>query len=984
MSTVVSQQPAPGGTLEKILEGLTDEQSEAVKHAAGPLMIVAGAGTGKTTVVTRRIAHLVAVGLAEPGEILALTFTDKAAQEMQERVDVLLPYGYAEVNISTFHSFGDRLLRRYALELGIDPEFKVLSSPEQILFLREHLFDLPLERYRPPGNPTGHLAALTSHFGKAKDENRSPEEYLAFAEKLFAEAHGDPVAHDRALAQLELARCYQAYQRLMKDHGYLDFGDQVYLVLRLLSQRPTLLSKLQQQFKYLLVDEFQDTNYAQFALVKMLAGERRNLTVVGDDDQSIYQFRGAALTNILEFTRVFPETRQVVLRHNFRSTQTILDAAYRSIVHNNPERLEVKNGINKQLISSFEGDEPQVLFNSYDRTTSEADAVASRIAEWVKSERYGYDDIAILVRVNREADPYLRALNMHGIPFRFTGNRGLYQRPEIRLIFSFMRSLADPHDSISHYHLASSELFELPLLALALLSSWSTRRNLPLRKAMERHADLLKEDEDLLDLDEDGKLAIGNFLEFLNHYLELVAEESPGRLLYRFITESGWLEKLSSGELGEGEIRIQNIARFFDIVKNFETLYPGAQLPQFVQHLDLLIDAGDSPAVVEADAATEAVEVLTVHKSKGLEFPAVFLVGLSEGSFPTRERTGVLEFPRELERDPNADSAERHVAEERRLFYVALTRAKESLLLSNALDGGGRRTQKVSRFVMEALDQPRVDRRVVKTSSLEALSQFAPKPVAEQKWSTLPADRVLTVSFRKIDDYLTCPLKYKYTQVLRVPIAPHHSVVYGNALHLAVSAYLEQKQEGQSLEFEVLKQHFDKAWTAQGFLTPDHEKQRYSAGLEALQRFHQEEENSPQIPTVVEDEFAFFIGRNKVIGRWDRVDVIEGQAILTDYKSAAVNSQEQADRRARDSLQLSLYALAYEKTRGQSPSEVRLHFLESGLVGRSPVPRQRLHEAISQVRKAAAGIRSRDYTPRPRARVCQACAYREICPATSK
>ncbi|MCA9792769.1 MAG: ATP-dependent helicase, partial [Candidatus Eremiobacteraeota bacterium] len=456
----------------------------------------------------------------------------------------------------------------------------------------------------------------------------------------------------------------------------------------------------------------------------------------------------------------------------------------------------------------------------------------------------------------------------------------------------------------------------------------------------------------------------------------------PGRILYRFVTETGWLEQLTRGQQ-EGEIAIQNLARFFEIIKNFETLYPGAQLPQFVRHLDLLIEAGDSPAVVEADAGTEAVEVLTVHKSKGLEFPAVFLVGLSEGRFPTRERVAALEFPTELMRDPEAGSAERHVQEERRLFYVAVTRAKELLWLSSSFDAGQGRAQKVSRFVLEALDRPRVDLAVVRTSSLETLNRFAPQPVAEQGWTKMHPDRMLTLSFRKIDDYLTCPQKYKFVQVLRVPILPHHSVVYGNALHSAVSLCLEGKMKGEMPPLESLEAEFKRAWTGEGFLTLEHEQQRFQAGLTALHKFYAHEQEHDLVPLHVEKDFAFTVGRNKVIGRWDRVDALAGDIILSDYKSAAVANQEQADTRARESLQLSLYALAYRQQEGTLPREVRLIFLETGLVGRSTVDSARLNDALSKIRRAAAGIRARDYTPRPRQRVCSTCAYREICPATT-
>jgi len=334
---------APGPeAAERALDGLTPSQRDAVTHGDGPLLIVAGAGTGKTTVITRRVAWLIATRRAKPSEILALTFTEKAAAEMEGRVDQLVPYGYTDTWISTFHAFGDRVLREQALEIGIAPDFRVLSRPEQFIFFRDRLFEMPLERYRPLGDPTRYISALLTLISRAKDEDISAETYEAYALQLQARAAEDPwqtEVSDRAAAHLELARTSQAFQRLLGEAGLVDFGDLIVLPLQLFRDRPDILRRYQERFRYILVDEFQDTNHAQFELVKLLASTHRSLTVVGDDDQSIYKFRGAAISNILGFTAAYPEARQVVLTENFRSTQPILDVAYRLIQHNNPDRL---------------------------------------------------------------------------------------------------------------------------------------------------------------------------------------------------------------------------------------------------------------------------------------------------------------------------------------------------------------------------------------------------------------------------------------------------------------------------------------------------------------------------------------------------------------------------------------------------------------------------------------------------------------------
>ncbi|MEK7841311.1 MAG: ATP-dependent helicase, partial [Deltaproteobacteria bacterium] len=425
-------------------EILNPEQLAAVTHGDGPLLIIAGAGTGKTKVITHRIAHLIKSGV-NPSQILALTFTEKAAGEMEERVDRLVPYGYSNVWISTFHSFGDRILRDNAIEIGLVPDFKVLNDAERIIFLKEQLFELPLNYYRPLGNPTKYIYAIIKLIGRLKDEDVGTKEYADYAEKLKKlKPKGlsyDTVTQGFSLEQQdELSKTYAKYQGLMARHGYLDFGDQVVLPLKLFRTRPHILKRYQEKFRYILVDEFQDTNYAQFQLVRLLSEGHGNITVVGDDDQSIYKFRGAAISNILAFQELYPDAKLVTLTKNYRSVQSVLDSAYRLISHNNPDRLEVKSGIDKKLIAEKQaiGDGQETIGKPiahspapmasvkhlhFDTLTKEAEAVADIIGEKIK-DGLSYKDFAILVRANSDAEPFLKALKSKGIPHRFSGNQG--------------------------------------------------------------------------------------------------------------------------------------------------------------------------------------------------------------------------------------------------------------------------------------------------------------------------------------------------------------------------------------------------------------------------------------------------------------------------------------------------------------------------------------------------------------------------------
>jgi DNA helicase-2/ATP-dependent DNA helicase PcrA len=966
-------EPARGA--ERILDGLNPAQVAAVTHEAGPLLIIAGAGTGKTTVITRRIAYLIATRRARPSEILALTFTDKAAVEMEERVDTLVPYGYADVQISTFHAFGDRLIRENALELGLTPEFRVLTRAEQVIFLRDRLFEFPLRHYRPLGDPTRHLQAILGHVSRLKDEDVPPEEYLAHAQELLARA-ADDEARLEAEAHLELARTYAQYQSLMARLGQVDFGDQIVEALRLFRTRPHVLRRYQRRFTHILVDEFQDTNYAQNQLVRLMAAAHRNLTVVADDDQSIYKWRGAALSNVMGFKDEYPEARDIVLTQNYRCPQPVLDAAYRLIQYNNPDRLEAKYGITKRLEAVGRAGEPGhgPEHLAFDSVSTESDHVASLIADEHAQGR-PYRDMAILVRANSDADPFLRALNMRSIPWTFSGNAGLYGRPEVRLLIAFLRSVAHPDDSVSLHYLASSDIYQVPIVDLTRCATCADRRHRWL-------FDVLRDVPGDVALGDEGAAAVKRLVADLDRYMELARETPTGELLYQFLLDSGLMTRYAKAP-AELEQEVQNVSKFFSRVKDASAVLRYDNVREFVNHLDALIEAGDDPAVAEAEADTPAVHVLTVHKAKGLEWPVVFLVNCVQNKFPSQRRPEAIEMPPGLIKD-TLPSGDFHLQEERRLFYVGMTRARERLFLTSALDMGTRRDWKVSQFVLEALDLPRGAVRPFRAQPIEELRRHAPAPAADALGqAALPADAELVVSHNQVDDYETCPLKYQYVHLLRIPLRQHHAVVYGSALHAAVEFYLRRRSAGNFTALDDLLRAFDDAWRNEGFLTREHEEQRRRAGREALTRFYHEEETAGGAPAAVEQEFGFSLGPTRVRGRFDRVDRTPDGLVIIDYKSSDVTDQRKADQRARESLQLRIYALAQREMTGQPPAAVELRFLESGLVGRHRPTAEDLALAREAIEVAAAGIRARRFEATPSYQVCRYCPYNQICPSTA-
>jgi DNA helicase-2/ATP-dependent DNA helicase PcrA len=1010
------------GGIEGLLDGLNPEQRRAVCHGEGPLLVIAGAGTGKTQMITRRIAWLIATRRARPSEILALTFTDKAAQEMQARVDQLVPYGYTDAAVSTFHAFGDRLVREFALELGLPTDTRVLARPEVVIFLRERLFAFALDEYRPLGDPTRFLAALASLFSRCKDEDVSPQTFLDFAASLASQslvaqaAAGDPdglaALAQRARREGELAGAYARYQELLREAGLIDFGDQVGLALRLLRDSPASRLELQRRYRYILVDEFQDTNRAQSQLVELLAAPHRNITVVGDDDQSIYKFRGAAISNILEFRRSHPRSRQIVLRRNYRSRSPILDASHRLIHFNDPDRLEIRNGIDKRLVAMRRGKETPVRHLSFASGSEEADWIAREIATRIASGARARD-FAILVRANADADPMLRSLNLCDVPWRFSGTSGLYSRPEVRLLLAFLRTIADLSSSVDLYALAASDVYGLGGPDLTTIVNTARRRNRSLWEVVEE----LTRQPGLLRLTTETRATLERMVADLRRYTDLAHERPAGEVLYRFLRDSGLLSRLASTDSVAAEEALQNIARFFEIVRSQTDLLPDDRVIFVARHLQTLIDAGDDPATAEVDPDAEAVAVLTVHKSKGLEFPVVFMIGLVDGRFPARTRREPLALPMELvaEELPEGNAP---LQEERRLFYVGMTRARDELILTHAVDYGGRRARRVSQFVLEALDLPASAATALDPSAggtanspMERLAAFEPNVPATEPGRD-EVEGPLTLSFYQVDDYLTCPLKYKYVHVLRVPIAPHHSIVYGSALHQAVQEFHRRGAKGYVMSEDELLAAFERAWSNEGFLTREHEEARLAAGQAALRRFREEQlQPGAVVPAYVEREFSFLLDGDRIRGRMDRVDIervpaeqahdgaeerqladVASPALpglhpervtITDYKSSDVRDPAKARERARDSLQLQIYAMAYQAESGRLPDAVQLWFLESGLVGRTEVDERRLEKARTSIRRAAAGIRARNFAATPEYIACGYCAFRDICPASA-
>jgi DNA helicase-2/ATP-dependent DNA helicase PcrA len=980
--------PVPLDGVRELLAGLDRRQRQAVTHGDGPLLVVAGPGTGKTEVITRRVAWLIASKRARPSEILALTFTERATEEMQARVDLLVPYGQADTAIHTFHAFGDWLLREYGLAIGRPDDPRVIGRSQAIVLLRDNVFDLGLKRYLPLGDPTKFVGALADLFGRAKEEGVVPEDLAAYGAELEAGARAaldgcdDDAAReavdgllDEAASNTELASAYAAYQRLLLEQDLVDHGDQIAEAVRLLDERAAVRQALRRRFRYVVVDEAQDANPQQLRLVRRLVGRMGNVTFVGDDDQAIYSFRGAVGRGLAGLDEAYDSVKDVVLQRNYRSRKPILEAARRLIRHNDPDRLEIQRGLDKTLTAVRRSRRPaMVTHRAYRTSAEEADAIAAdiqgRMARGTTAEA-----VAVLVRTNADAVPVLASLDVLGIPRHFSGASGLLAHREVRDALSLMRTIVTPDSSEDLYGLLTAVPYGLGGEDLTTICEAASRR----RRSLWAVIVELVEQPGLLRVSDATRQRLARVVDHVRASIDRSHEQPAPVVLYDHLRRSGWLKRLVAGAERGDDGPLRRVARLFEVVKEQSELVQDPRLAMVVPTLRALIDAGHDPVAPDSADLSGRVSVLTVHQAKGLEFPVVYVAGVVEGRFPIRARRDVLSLPPALTGHTASDDPASHHAEERRLLYVAMTRARDELLLSHAsLGREGGRVRRSSRFLPEALGHE-----VDAASGTPPLEVIEAPTVAETR-AAAPgprSDEPLTLSFTQVDDYLSCPLKYRLRHQVRVPTPPHHALVFGNAIHQAVAVANARQARGEGLEVEPLVETLQAHWQSEGFLSQEHEAARLEAGKVALSRFVERSQRDADEIVAVERSFSVRIGRDRVRGRFDAVRRTPDGVVVTDYKSGDMRDPVRARQRARSSLQLQLYALAWEAEHGARPDAVELHFLEGDVIGRVTPTSRQLDGARQKIAKAADGIRDGSFEATAGFPACDWCPYRRICPA---
>jgi len=630
-----------------LLKGLNEEQKEAVLYTQGPLLILAGAGSGKTRVLTHRIAYLINERNVHPSNILAITFTNKAAREMKERIGNLIGELAENVWVSTFHSACVRILRRDIEKIGYDRNFVIYDTADQQTVIKDCLKELNLnEKNFPPKQ-------VLELIGKAKDELIEPQAY----EKMHAADY----------RMSKVASIYTAYQRKLRQNNALDFDDIIMLTIKLFMDNPPVLDYYQRKFRYILVDEYQDTNTAQYALVSLLAQGYRNLCVVGDDDQSIYGWRGANIRNILDFENEFKDCKVIKLERNYRSTQTILDAA-NSVIKNNLGR-------KKKSLWTKNPEGEKIQYCQCATEHEEAMFVAGEIKRQVSSGERKYRDFAVLYRINAQSRVLEEMLMRESVPYKIVGGLKFYDRKEIKDILAYLRVVQNPADNISLKRIINVPKRGIGNTTVENAEAIANQRNVSIFSVISSASDIPQLQRAASKLEA--------FVAMISKFRVYKETMKVSELIKEIIDQSGILKELEEENTVESQTRIENIKEFISVALEFESMSEEQQgLEDFLAQVSLVSD------IDNLEEENDAVVLMTIHSAKGLEFPVVFLVGMEEGIFP-----GYRSMTDETE-----------LEEERRLCYVGITRAKERLYMTCTQSRtlfGNTTYNKVSMFLRE-------------------------------------------------------------------------------------------------------------------------------------------------------------------------------------------------------------------------------------------------------------------------------------------
>ena len=999
----------------------TAQQHRAETHPLAPLMILAGAGTGKTTTLIRRIVHLIKHEGIPPEQILALTFSEKAAAELRQRIDAATGKG-STLTATTFHAFCYQVVREFR------PEFKsrpLMTDGDILFLLREHYHELDnLQSAAFRREPVVAIKAFKVFFDRLRDELIQPEQFpdllARTGKQLAAEAAEE---WEETWHQIEdHCAVFPLYQQWKDAEGLVDYGDMVYQCWHLLESRPDTLHTLQERYLTIVVDEFQDNNYALNMIVGRLAEKHHSITVVGDDDQCIYSFRGASAYNIRDFRqryRKVPGYAEIVLDENHRSTQPILDLANEVIRHNTgrqSKNLQAGRTYGKAPL-------PELAVGS---SAAQAVYLAQVIASMVPDGEAAPGDIAVLARTHRQAGQMAAALVAHDVPSQYLGNVRFFQLPAVRTALSWCAAVADtPGAPMGLYRLLREDLGPL---AATLLKDLARLLN-------------GKQPQDIPTLESLPKTTLDPVVSLAGQVSALREENSEsdaGRMMWRILVASGLYRRHFRAGFLEDRVALDNLTLLLEMARDFASRHRDHGLTRFIQYMEIMQEAGAVEARVPKLDTADAVQVMTVHAAKGKEFPVVFIPFLQSARFPVNyRRPGVVEAPppdwHRWQSEPALDGKAAHLEEERRLFYVAITRAQRRLAV---LTTPKRRSPFVSnlpaelineRTLVETEDQQEQDTadnlrtelkqhlsrelarcayeqahqlvdaiRLVEEHEAGLSPDFSTHPLGDELRRRLlpdaaesaapaPQPAALALSASAIGSYETCPLQYRFARVDHIPGREERpQLTFGRIIHAVLEAFHRPDRDEPRPEISDL---LEQNWQSEGFTYPQEEAQYREDARKLLAAYRERLAGTEPPVLAVEHRFTFNLDDVTITGRIDRIDLNEsGRTTLIDYKTSR---RKLTEKEARQEPQMALYAmyilqadelggrelapggidLTYYFLRAEEP-EVTVSFNE-----------EELAEFRQRVAQAADGIRRRDF-PHRKDYHCKYCDYKDlICPA---
>jgi DNA helicase II / ATP-dependent DNA helicase PcrA len=960
------------------------QQQQAIQHVAGPMLVLAGAGTGKTTVLIQRIAHLIRERHARPDEILALTYTDNAAKEMLVRVERELGASKAKgLQISTFHAYCNNLLIRS------ERSFRVLDDKQLWIFLRRNLRELRLNYYVRAASTAKFLEDLLEFIRRCHDELAGPEQYAEYVRRIESgevavprvskSKDADEITDEEALGRCqEIAFVFKTVESMLHDRNLGTFGHMILRANGLLAEDPVLLERERAHARFILVDEFQDANFAQIKVLEKLAGSQeiagegaratRNIFAVGDPDQGIYRFRGASSGAFELFQKHFPESKLLVLAKNRRSTTPVLKCAY-ALIAENPE-FALNAGADQYrrspLVSARDEDEPkkagqraQVDAVLVSGSFMEATDLVSTLVEHRRRSRCDWKDIGILYRIHSHRDEVAAELARQGIPFSIEG-LDVMDAPEVRDLLACLGAVVSPNDSAALFRVAAFRQFSVDPNEL--------------RNAMKA----LQRDAKHAMLSVLGQIKGGT--EILNA-VEQARQEIAGKKTHAALFTLTRLFQIARNSAIQA---ILQFASSWEQSPITETGSPG----EFLEYLEYFREArGCIP--LPASENQNAVRLMTVHSAKGLEFDHVFILRAVSNSFPATYREQLIEIPAELRNSGLAadqDEKEVHRQEERRLFYVAMTRARDTLTIYGQF-GRGKNDKTPPGYLRELIKHHELKTslkhrtcREFQTDIFGAAEALSLSRLGE--WIALPPGPGLaaTLSASAIQRYEICPLQFKLEREWRIPAEVSAALQYGACMHRVLLTYYLSVRQDRPLTEEALTDLFRTDLADAGFSDAYQRELYEQKGIAELREFISSATQA--LPEVLhtEEPFSVKIGATNLVGRIDRIDRADGdRVVITDYKTGRPRSQEDAD----ESLQLSLYALAAREKWGYHAERLVFHNLE----GNAPMSTERsdmqLEEARLRVEDIAEKIAAGKFEPQVGMH-CGWCAYRVICPKTEK